>query len=139
MPPTQVMELLRLLVKAGPNSDLKRLMFSNFFLLLSFLEVDVSAPSSSLPQTAATAASATGADRHQRNVDLGSKSGAGCGCGGVGGSGGDWDGEACGRRLYFASPVARLMAEVVDGDVVLVTSVSDQHLMQLTMAATGSR
>ncbi len=132
------MELLRLLVKAGPNADLRRLVFSNFFLLLSFLEVDAAAntPSSPPLQTAATAASVTGDDRrHQRNIDLENKSGAGCGCAGGGGRGG----EACGRRLYFASPVARLMGAVVDGDVVLVTSVSDEHLIQLTMAATGSR
>ena len=48
-------------------------------------------------------------------------------------------GMAGGRRLYFASPVARLIGVVVHGDVALVTSISDDHLTQLTMAATRNR
>lgn len=102
----QVMELLRLLVKAGPNADLRRLLFSKFSLLLSFLEVNT---------TASEAAS------------------------GVPGASGGGGGEVGGRRLYFASPVARLMGVVVHGDVALVTSVSDGHLTQLAMAATRNR
>lgn len=35
------MDLLRLLVEAGPNPELRRLLFSNFPLLISFLKVDV--------------------------------------------------------------------------------------------------
>lgn len=106
------MELLRLLVEQGPNPDLRRLLFSNFSLLLSFL--DVGAPAS------------TAASSSQQAVV-------------VGGGGGGGDGRSGGRRLFFASPVARLMGEVVNQDYVLVTSVSEEHLTQLAMAATRSR
>lgn len=105
------MELLRLLVEQGPNSDLRRLLFSNFSLLLSFLDVGAPAP--------------TAASSSEQAVVVGG--------GGDGRSGGG------GRRLFFASPVARLMGEVVNQDYVLVTSVSEEHLTQLAMAATRSR
>lgn len=112
------MELLRLLVIAGSNSDLRRLLFSKFSLLLSFLEVDVAGtPPPSRQATAPATASAVDSDR------LGHDGSSGVG----------------GRRLYFASPVARLMGVVVGGDNALVTSVSDEHLTQLAMAATRSR
>ena len=107
----QVMDLLRRLVKAGPNADLRRLLFSNFTMLLSFLMMDMSE----------TASAATG---RRRSVDFG------------GGSVVDRGG---GRRLYFAGPVARLMGAVVDGDAVLVTSVSDEQLTQLARGAARSR
>lgn len=51
------MDLLRLLVKAGPNSDLRRLLFSNFSALLSFLKVDTARP----PPTAAACEQPLGA------------------------------------------------------------------------------
>lgn len=115
------MELLRLLVKAGPNPDLCRLLFSNFSLFLSFLEVNATGtppPGQAAPASAPASEAASGSPG----------SGGGGGGGGVGG-----------RRLYFASPVARLMGIVVHGDVALVKSVSDDHLTQLTMAATRNR
>lgn len=120
-PPPQVMELLRLLVKAGPNSDLKRLLFSNFSFLLSFLEMD-----------AAAAADAPSPSQQNEAGPSAATRSAGVGTGREAGRSG-------GRRLYFASPVARLMGAVIDGDYVLVTSISDDHLAQLAMAATRSR
>ncbi|CAM9408922.1 unnamed protein product, partial [Laminaria digitata] len=42
-----VMDLLRRLVKAGPNADLRRLLFSNFTMLLSFLKMDSSSETAS--------------------------------------------------------------------------------------------
>lgn len=102
------MDLLLRLVKAGPNADLRRLLFSNFTMLLSFLKMDSNE-------------TATG---RRRSVDFG------------GGSVSDRGG---GRRLYFAGPVARLMGAVVDGDAVLVTSVSDEQLTQLARGAARSR
>lgn len=125
------MELLHLLIKAKPDSDLRRLLFSYFSLLLSFLEVDANGTPRPPQQTTAGSAT-TGADYARfrsepvRNSDGG---------GGGGGGGGD----VGGRRLYFASPVAHLMAAVVDGDETLMTSVSHEHLTQLAMAATRSR
>lgn len=104
------MDLLRLLVKAGPNSDLRRLLFSNFSALLSFLKVDTARPPAAAPAAS------------EQPLDAG----------GGGGSGG-------GRRLYFAGPVARLMGAVVEGDAALVTSVSDEHLTQLARVAARSR
>lgn len=105
------MDLLRRLVKSGPNADLRRLLFSNFTMLLSFLKMDSSE----------TAPAATG---RRRSVDFDGDA--------VGDRGG-------GRRLYFAGPVARLMGAVVDGDAVLVTSVSDEQLTQLARGAARSR
>lgn len=125
------MELLHLLMKAGPDSDLRRLLFSNFPLLLSFLEVDATG-TPHLPQQATAGSATTGTDHtclrsaSGRNHDV--AGGGDCGVGEIGG-----------RRLYFASPVAHLMAGVVDGDEVLMTSVSHEHLTQLAMAATRSR
>lgn len=115
------MELLRLLVKAGPNSDLRRLLFSNFSLFLSFLDVNVTGASP--PGQAAPAPAPAPAPSPAPTAASGNGGGVGVG----------------GRRLYFASPVARLMGVVVHGDVALVTSVSDDHLTQLTMAATRNR
>ncbi|CAN0303513.1 unnamed protein product, partial [Scytosiphon promiscuus] len=119
----EVMELLRLLVKAGPNSDLRRLLFSNFSFLLSFLELDASA----VDPTPPSQKNAAGPPATSRG---------GSAAAGEVGSGGKRSG---GRRLYFASPVARLMGAVIDEDFVLVTSISDEHLTQLAMAATRSR
>lgn len=106
------MDLLRLLVKAGPNSDLRRLLFSNFSVLLSFLKVDNAAPAQTVSPPF-----------RRQSVDFGS--------GSVGGR--------RGRRLYFAGAVARLMGVVVDGDAVMMTCVSDEHLTQLARGAARSR
>ena len=88
------MNLLRLLVEAGANTELRRLLFSNFSLLISFLKVDMSPA---------------------QDVSPGA------------------------RRLLFAEPVARLMGAVIDGNLTLVTSVSDEHLTQLARKAARSR
>lgn len=111
----QMMDLLRRLVKAGPNADLRRLLFSNFTMLLSFLKMG------SCETESATS--------RRRSVDFN----------GVSDSDRDGEGRGGGRRLYFAGPVARLMGAVVDGDVVLVTSVSDEQLTQLARGAASSR
>lgn len=109
-------------MKAGPNSDLRRLLFSNFSFLLSFLEMDASAAEASSPSQQAASAGPPTTSRSGGIAasDIGSR-------------------RLGGRRLYFASPVARLLGAVVDEDYVLVTSISDEHLTQLAMAATRSR
>lgn len=111
------MELLRLLVKVGPKADLRRLLFSSFSMVLSFLEGDAAGMQTSrvIGPTATSAVTSDNPDQQ------GVKHGNG------------------GRRLYFATPVARLMGVVVDSDVTLVTSISDDNLTQLVMAATRSR
>ncbi|CAM9296089.1 unnamed protein product, partial [Hapterophycus canaliculatus] len=119
----EVMELLRLLVKAGPNSDLRRLLFSNFSFLLSFLELDATAADA--PSPSHQTPSSPPATTQSRDTDA---VGVGRGAGRSGG-----------RRLYFASPVARLMGAVIEEDYVLVTSISDDHLAHLAIAATRSR
>lgn len=113
------MDLLRLLVQAGNNSELRRLLFSNFSLLLSFLNVDA---------TTCTPRRSSDTENWQNEYFPGGGSGTGSASGGGGG-----------RRLYFAAPVARLMAAVVDGDDALVKSVSDEHLTQLARGASRSR
>lgn len=129
------MELLHLLMKARPDSDLRLLLFSKFSLLLSFLEVDATSGTPHHPSQQSTShrsATTTGSVLHalQRGVSAHRNRGDG--------DGGDV-GDISSRRLYFASPVAHLLAAVVDGDEVLITSVSHEHLTQLAMAATRSR
>lgn len=128
-PPAQVMELLHLRMKARPDSDLRRLLFSKFSLLLSFLEVDTSGTPHPSQQTASHRSATTGTDHaRQRGASAHRNRGDG-----------DVVADIGGRRLYFASPVAHLLAAVVDGDEVLMTSVSHEHLTQLAMAATRGR
>lgn len=90
----QVMDLLRLLVEAGPNPELRRLLFSNFPLLISFLKVDAPPVHKASPG---------------------------------------------GRHLVFARPVSCLMGAVVDGDLSLMTSITEELLTQLARKAARSR
>lgn len=100
------MDLLRLLVKAGPNAELRGLVFSNFSVLLSFLREDTYLLSHTFSS-----------DGSRQSADL----------------------KGGGHRLHFASPVARLMVVVINGDALLATSISDEHLSQLAKCVARSR
>lgn len=133
------MDLLRLLVEAGPNDELRRLVFSNFSLLLSFLRLDdicrtplVESIPGPLRRNSASGSAAFGS----------SNAGAiGVSSGGVKAEVGEEGGASAGNgvRLDLASPVARLMGVVLEGDVDLVTCVSDEHLTLLARGAARSR
>lgn len=99
-----------MLVKAGPNAEVRRLVFSNLSLLWSFLNLD------SIPEPGAAA----------RDEALASARGT--------------DGDAGARpHLELAGPVARLVRVVVEGDAELVTQVSDEHLTLLARGAARTR
>lgn len=133
------MDLLRLLVEAGPNEELRRLVFSNFSLLLSFLRLDdicQTPPVKSIPGPLRRSSTSGSAAFGSNNTDA-----MGVGSGGVQAEVGEEReaGARNGLRLDLAAPVARLMGVVLEGDVDLVTCVSDEHLTVLARGAARSR
>lgn len=139
-----------MLVNAGPNPNIRRLVFSNFTMLLTFLNVDTADQSSQQNVYTPTGGQYRQSDDYDDDDtgnDSGSRDWASRGISGrSGGDGVNSDdaeygkySDKWGRRLYFARPVARLMGAVVDGDAFLGESISEEHLKQLAMGAARTR